>query len=215
LTSHQRDPEDALNPGALFSSTAKERTMRIKNVAVLLAASALSIPAYAADSGWFLFGSAGMTKYKDKDPTPPGISVDDSDIGFKLGGGYMFNKYLGFEAAYVDLGKEKFTAPGFSADATASGEVVSALGVWPINEQFSLLGRVGAINATVKVSGGGQSVKSTDVKLTYGVGGAFNLNKQFSVRLEWDRYDKLGNSDPNSTGESDVDLISLGVVYKF
>jgi opacity protein-like surface antigen len=204
-----------LNPEALSSSTAKERMMKIRNVAVLLAASALSIPAYAADTGWFVLGSAGMTKYNDKEATPPGISVDDSDVGFKLGGGYMFNRNIGVEAAYVDLGKEKFTAPGFSADAKASGEVLAALGVWPLNDQFSLLGRVGIINATVKVSGGGADVKSTDVKLTFGVGGAFNLSKELSLRLEWDRYDKLGNSDPNSTGESDVDLISLGVVYKF
>jgi OOP family OmpA-OmpF porin len=187
----------------------------IKKLAVVLAASALAIPAYAADSGWFVLGSAGITKYHDKESAPPGFSVDDSDMGFKLGGGYMFNKNFGVEAAYVDLGKEKFTAPGVSADAKASGEVVAALGVWPLNDQFSLLGRLGAINATVKVSGGGADVKSTDVKVTYGIGGAYNLNKQFSVRLEWDRYDKLGNSDPNSTGESTVDLISLGVAYKF
>lgn len=189
--------------------------MRMKNVAVLLAASALSIPAYAADSGFYLLGSVGMTKYHDKDPTPAGFTVDDSDMGFKLGGGYMFNKNIGVEAAYVDLGKEKFTAPGISAEAKASGEVVAAVLVWPFNEQFSVLGRLGAINGTVKVSGGGVDVKSTDVKVTYGVGGAYNLNKQFSIRLEWDRYDKLGNSDPNSTGESTVDLISLGVAYKF
>ena len=184
-----------------------------KKVAVLLAASALSIPAYAADSGWFVLGSAGITKYNDKDSPPPGVSVDDTDMGFKLGGGYMFNKNLGVEAAYVDLGKEKFTAPGLSGEAKASGEVIAALGVWPLNEQFSVLGRLGLINATVKVSGGGASDSSTDVKLTYGVGGAYNLNKQFSVRLEWDRYDKLGDS--NTTGESTVDLISLGVAYKF
>jgi len=188
----------------------------VKNkVAVLVAVSALSIPAYAADNGWFVLGSVGMTKYHDKDPAPAGFTVDDSDMGFKVGGGYMFNQNLGVEAAYVDLGKEKFTAPGVSAEAKASGEVLAVLGVWPINPQFSLLGRIGAINGTVKVSGGGADVKSTDVKLTYGVGGAYNLNKQFSIRLEYDRYDKLGNSDPNSTGESSVDLISLGVVYKF
>jgi opacity protein-like surface antigen len=187
--------------------------MIIKNVAVLLTACALSIPTYAADTGWFVLGSAGMTKYKDKDPTPPGFSVDDSDVGFKLGGGYMFNRNFGVEAAYVDLGKEKFTAPGLSVDAKASGEVIAALGVWPLNDQFSLLGRLGVINATVKVSGGGVSDKSTDVKFTGGVGGAFNISKELSVRLEYDFYSKLGDKD--KTGESDVSLISLGVVYKF
>jgi OmpA-OmpF porin, OOP family len=184
-----------------------------KNVAVLVAASALAIPAYAADDGWFLLGSVGMTKYKDKEDPGPGISVDDSDMGFKLGGGYMFNKNLGVEAAYVDLGKEKFTAPGLSADAKANGIVVAALGVFPINEQFSVLGRLGIIDATVKISGGGADDKSTDVKFTGGIGAAYNINKEFSVRLEYDFYSKLGDKD--KTGESDVSMISLGVAYKF
>jgi OOP family OmpA-OmpF porin len=185
-----------------------------KNVAVLLAASALSIPAYAADDGWYVLGSAGTTKIHDIDTTGiPNASVDDTGTGFKVGGGYMFTKNIGVEAAYVDLGKATVSSGGQTVDLKASGEVVAALLVWPLNDKFSLLGRLGFINATVKISGPGGSVDSTDVKGTYGVGAAFNFNPQLGVRLDFDRYSKLGDS--STTGESNVDMLSLGVFYKF
>jgi OmpA-OmpF porin, OOP family len=197
-----------------FQITAKERKMRIRGIAVLLAASALSIPAHAADTGWYLFGDVGQTKVKDIDTTGiPNPSVDDTDTGFRVGGGYMFHKNFGAEIAYVDLGKATVTSGGQTVEAKASGEVVSLVGVLPIGEQFSLFARLGFINGTVKLSGPGGSVDSTDVKTTYGVGAGFNFTRQLGVRLNWDKFAKLGDS--NTTGESDVDMISVGVVFKF
>jgi OmpA-OmpF porin, OOP family len=185
-----------------------------KKVAVLLAASALSIPAYAADTGWYVVGSIGQTKFNDVNSIAPPINFDDSDTGFKLGGGYMFNKFVGVEGAYVDLGKATVKGPaGFSGDFKASGISVVALGVYPINPQWSVHGRLGFIDATVKIEGPGGSTSSTDVKTTFGVGGAFHLNKEWSVHLDYDIYSSLG--DNSKTGESDVNMISLGVMYKF
>jgi OOP family OmpA-OmpF porin len=195
--------------------------MNKRNIAVLLAASALSIPAYAADTGFFLLGSVGQTKMKDLDTSglPAGTSVDDTDTGFKIGGGYMFHKNIGIEAAYLDLGKATATAPGnASAEAKASGISIVALGSLPVGDKFAILGRLGFINATVKVSGqapglGSFSDSSTDMKMTWGIGGQFNFTQNLGVRLDYDSYNKLGDED--KTGESTVDMISLGVVYKF
>lgn len=188
--------------------------MTRKHIAALLAASALSIPAYAADTGWYLLGEVGQTKVKDIDTTGiPNPSVDDTDTGFKVGGGYMFHKNFGVEAAYVDLGKATVSSGGQTVEAKASGEVLALVGVLPLGDQFSLMARLGLINGTVKISGPGGSVDSTDVKTTYGVGAGFNFTPQLGIRLDWDKYSKLGDS--NTTGESDVDMISLGVVYKF
>jgi OOP family OmpA-OmpF porin len=189
--------------------------MTRKKIAVLAVASALSIPAYAADTGWFVLGSYGATKFHDVDTSGIGSpTVDYTDRGFKLGGGYMFNKNFGVEAEYVQLGQATVTGTAaFSGSAKAHGEVVAALGVWPINDQFSVLGRLGFINGTVEVSSAGNSSTSTDLKLAYGVGVAYNISKAWSVRVEYDLYSGLGNS--STTGQSDVDLLSLGVVYKF
>jgi OmpA-OmpF porin, OOP family len=185
-----------------------------RNAAVLLAASALSIPTYAADTGWYLLADVGQTKIKDAfSDAPAGTSIDDTDTGFKVGGGYMFHKNVGVEAAYVDLGKATATLGSQSAEGKASGEVIAAVLSLPVGDRFAVLARLGFINATVKVTSPGASDSSTDVKATWGIGGAFFITQQLGIRLNYDSYNKLG--DKNKTGESTVDMISLGVMYKF
>ena len=96
----------------------------------------------------------------------------------------------------------------------ANGLFVTAAGMVPISQQFSLLGRLGLINATVKEDDNfGGSVKSTDMKTTFGIGVAYSFTPQFAVRADYDIYQKLGDS--STTGESDVDMLSVGVVFKF
>jgi opacity protein-like surface antigen len=45
-----------------------------------------------------------------------------------------------------------------------------------------------------------------------GLGAQYNLSKSVGLRAEWERYFEVGD---NTTGEMDIDLISVGVVYKF
>ena len=42
--------------------------------------------------------------------TTTAITDDKRDTGYKLYGGYQFNKYFALEAGYFDLGKFEFTA---------------------------------------------------------------------------------------------------------
>lgn len=57
------------------------------------------------------------------------------------------------------------------------------------------------------------SADDTSAKGYWGIGAAYRFNKQWSLRAEWERFNKLG--DENKTGESDVDLLSVGVVFNF
>jgi OOP family OmpA-OmpF porin len=50
-------------------------------------------------------------------------------------------------------------------------------------------------------------------KTTYGIGVSYNVSKTVAVRGEFERFLKLG--DANTTGEGDVNLLSVGVVAKF
>jgi OOP family OmpA-OmpF porin len=178
-----------------------------KNVLALLGAFAISVPAFAADTGGYLLGAFGQTKVKDIDA--PGATVDDTGTGYKIGGGYAFHRNFGVEAAYVDLGK----ATASTTEFKSSGLVVVAVGMLPLNPQFSLLGRLGFINAKLEVSDPTGSVSSTDMKTTFGIGASYSFTPQFAVRADYDLYQKLGDSA--TTGESDVDMLSIGVVYKF
>ena len=196
--------------------------MAKRHVLAVLAASAISVPAIAADTGGYLVGMFGQTKVKDIDTTGIGNpSKDDTGTGFKIGGGYAFTRYFAVEGAYVDLGKATAsgTFGGSNASVTfkSSGLVVAAVGMVPLSQQFSLLGRFGLINATVKVDAtlgnASGSNKTTDMKTTFGVGASYSLTPKFAVRGDYDVYQKLG--DNATTGESDVNMLSVGVVYKF
>ena len=198
--------------------------MAKKTVLVLMAAFAISVPAFAADTGGYLVGMVGQTKFNQDATDTTGLtnaSVKDTGTGIKLGGGYAFNRNLAVEGAYVDLGKATlsgtFGGNNVSATFKASGLVVVAAGMLPLSNQFTLLGRLGVIDATVKadasVGNASASDKSTKVKTTFGIGVAYSFTPQFAIRGDFDRYSKLGDS--NTTGESDVDMISIGVVYKF
>lgn len=160
-------------------------------------------------------------------------SVDDSDTGFGAAVGYQVSENFAAELAYVDLGSADYRASGTVTDgvtdypasvdvsATARGPVFSFLGILPIGSRFSAYGRVGialfksegTANVTIDDVSDGTSDSTQRSNGLYGVGGEFSVNNRFSVRLDWTRYAKVGSED--ITGESDVDLISLGLRVSF
>jgi opacity protein-like surface antigen len=56
------------------------------------------------------------------------------------------------------------------------------------------------------------SDKDTSTDLTFGVGAAFDINRNVGVRAEYQKYKDMGGS---SVGKSDVDVLSIGVLYRF
>lgn len=174
-----------------------------------------------------VFGSVGLT------PVDVTSSLDDSDTGFGLAGGFQVNEHFAAELAYVDLGDLSYVASGtftdgvsdlaseFDLSQTASGPVFSVLGILPIGERFSVFGRVGLalmnVEADLRVTIDGEaatdSVSTQRSNGVYGIGGEFSFNERFAVRLEWDRYADVGSED--LTGDVDIDFISLGLRYNF
>jgi OOP family OmpA-OmpF porin len=208
--------------------------MKIKS---LFALSAFTFAASSAMAGdWYAVGSIGQAKVKDfnqseLDAELRGLgvtgltsSLDDSDTAFKLHAGYQFNRNFALEGGYLNLGKAnysaRFTGGTASAELKTDGWSLSAVGILPLNEQFSLFGKLGAAYNTVKVNiaatgpGGNAAVsdKDSDVGAVYGLGASYNLTKQIALRAEYEVYDKIGG---NETGKSKVDVWSLGIAYKF
>lgn len=173
------------------------------------------------------FGSGGLTVV---DATS---NLDDSDTGFGLAAGYQVNRNFATELAYVDLGEFSYGADGtvtdgvtdyaasFGLSQSAAGPVFSVLGIVPIGERFSVFARAGIAlmsvdaDADLSIDGVADSASASTDRSNgmYGLGGEFNLSHRFGVRLEWNRYAKVGSED--LTGDTDIDLISLGLRYNF
>lgn len=221
---------------------------RMRTVASLLIVNfGLVTAAQAAEPGWYLVGfggessASGLSQAQVDDNLAAifgsvGLEVldasstlDDSDTGFGIVGGYQVNDHFAVEFGYVDLGSIGYRATGTVTDGVdqvaaealfeseADGPVVSVLGVLPIGERFSVHGRAGLAllsatgSARITVDDVSQrdSQSSQKSNLMFGVGAEYRLTKHFSVRLAWDRYLDVATDDV--IGDADADLYTVGV----
>ena len=148
--------------------------------------------------------------------------------------GYRFSSYYGFELGFVDVGKLSYSAtmtlsggglpspsPGsISGEVSSKGPLLSMIGTIPLQKRWEIFGRLGlfyadtTIDLDAKISGvaGSSSVSARSTDWALGIGGALNLNRRFSIRLEYQKFKDVG--DPDQTGESDVDVIDLGLLFR-
>jgi OOP family OmpA-OmpF porin len=171
----------------------------------------------AADAGWYVGGSIGQSKTDCS--APPGFSCDDKDTAYKIFGGYQINRNFAAEAGYTDLGKLTASGGGVNVEAKAKAWDLVGVGAFPLSDQFSIYGKLGLYSGEVKVSSNivGGSGKKTTTDLTYGAGVQYNFTRNLGLRGEWQRYGSAKTPDTAATSEekNDIDVLSLGVVYKF
>ena len=163
--------------------------------AAVMAAPAVSIAQARGETGWYLGGGIGQSKAKDGcTGLPSGVSCDDKDTAFRIFGGYQFHRNYSAELGYADLGKIKASAPGISIDVKTTAWDLSAIGVFPVANQFSVFGRLGFFNSETKL-GGSASGKKNTTDLTYGLGVQYDFNRNLGVRGEWQRYANVKDRD--------------------
>ena len=107
---------------------------------------------------------------------------------------------------------------------TSSGPTISALGMMPIGQHIDLHVRGGIYLADTRVtnrlrdvefnSGNvyHQRVDASQTEVFGGIGGAWNINENFVLRVEYQKYLDVG--DDEKTGESDIDVFNLSVLFK-
>lgn len=209
------------------------RPIPVLSLAILAALS--SSAAMAEDSGWYLGASAGQSRVTIDDPriisslldagfSTDVIKDDDLDAGYKGFLGYRMNRYFALELGYIDFGKFGYTAtvqpPGsLTGVIKLRGVNLDAIGILPLGDRLSAYVRAGMIYAEAKdtfVGTGFVNVldpdpKANDTNFSFGIGLDYAFNDAWSVRGEAERYridDAVGN-------KGDIDLLSLGLVYRF
>ena len=197
---------------------------------------ALAAPlATAADSGWYGGLSLGRSNVSIDDAritsellgagfTANSISNDDADLGWKILGGHKFNRNFAVEGGYFNLGEFGYTATTTPAGRLTGtmkvqGFNLDAVGILPISEKFSALGRLGLtyIEAKDTFSSTGAIVvtnpnpEKSEANWKVGAGVQYDVTPKLGLRAEWERYavnDAVGN-------DGHVDLLSVGLVYTF
>jgi OOP family OmpA-OmpF porin len=194
-----------------------------------------STGAAAQDTGWYAGANVGSTRASIDDERitsgllGSGLAVtsiqnDDRSRGYKLFGGYQFNKNLGLEGGYFDLGEFGYRANTVPAGSLTGniklrGLNLDLVGTVPITEKFSAFGRLGVTRiesrdtfvgtGAVRVLNPNPSTRDNNLKVGLGVQYAFT--PALSMRAELERYrvnDAIGN-------KGDVDMVSVGLVYRF
>jgi len=211
--------------------TGLSRLQRLMTVAIvtctlaLVAKPGIAQFARSADTGFYIGGALGQSQAKDAcDPSGLGFSggCDDKDGTWKIFGGYNFNRNLAVELGYVDFGE--FNATGSTAlglPATASVEAQAiellAIGSFPITQQLYAYVKGGAFrwDADSRVAIGAVSAATGDdgTDWTVGLGLRYDFTRNVGARIQYQRYNNVGNA--GSTGNSDIDQWTIGVMYRF
>jgi OOP family OmpA-OmpF porin len=187
--------------------------------AVLGLASAMTfaVPSFAQDQGWYAGLTLGQSKQDDACDgiSGTGVSCDDKDTTWRILGGYQLNKHLAVELGYTDLGEVSASAGTASATIEATVWEVVAVGSWPFTPNFSAYGKLGLYRGETDFSTnipgfGNESESNTD--MTYGIGVRFDFTKNLGVRAEYQIYKDIGGGN---IGEGDVEVMSVGVIWKF
>jgi OmpA-OmpF porin, OOP family len=173
----------------------------MKNLSKALALIATVAAVSAHAEGLYAGGNLGMSHYKGDSLF--GSSTDSSDTALKLYGGYGLTPNLAIESGYSRIGKFKSSL----GDLRASGLFVDAVGLLPLGNGFTALGRAGLFNGKLDSSFAG-SDRGTSLKI--GAGVQYDLASNVGVRGEWERY----RFDALNT-KTNADVYSVGVNYKF
>ena len=197
------------------------------------AADTFSNPEWA-NSAWYVGAGAGRSMASiDEDrlvnsllaggASSVAFSKYERDTGYKLFIGKQLNRNFAVEGGYVDLGNFGFNAINSPA-GTLNGDVrfrglnLDLLAQLPLNERFSIYGRLGMNYSRADARFTGNRLyavtnpNSSETKLNpkLGLGLEYKFTEALAMRGEVERYrvnDAVGN-------RGDVDLYSVSLVYK-
>jgi len=175
------------------------------------------------DTNFYIGANVGQSRFRSSCDGVP-VPCDDKDVAWKAYAGYQFHPNFAVEGGYFDLGNTSASGTiggvAASADARARGWELLGVAMFPVMNQLAIYGKLGIAFTRVDVSGtaigGGFSfttaAKDDSTDITFGAGVQYSFTRNISARLEWQRYDSVGGGN---TGKEDIDVFSLGALFRF
>ena len=148
-------------------------------------------------------------------------SDDNKDTGWKTFAGLQLNPNAALEFGFVKLGDATIdgTDSVFGNTKTtveADGFFVAGVGFIPLGRNASLMAKAGlfkwSADLTIDTSIGSAAEDDSGVDLLFGLGAVFDLSRNIALRVEWERFADVGDED--TTGQSDVDMLSASIVFR-
>jgi len=145
-----------------------------------------------------------------------GLTNVDSDgykASGKIFGGYEFDQNWGVEAGYTDFrnANVNYSVNGTNGSGTTKGSSYYVAGKYnmPVNDQFSVYGKLGLQHSERKLESAALNLKDTDTGAYGAVGLQYNLNQQVALTAEYERYGKT------KTVGAKADVWTVGARYSF
>jgi OOP family OmpA-OmpF porin len=126
---------------------------------------------------------------------------DSRDTSLGADAGYRFNRNFAVEGGYTRLGD---FSPSYNARALS----LSAIGLLPLEDRFSLYGKAGVARTRAETDSATDNANS----LVFGAGVRYDITSQWFAKAGWDRYTKVGGAD---TGSGHADVLAVGVGLQF
>jgi opacity protein-like surface antigen len=162
------------------------------------------------------------------------VSSETENIGFQATFGYRFNRYFAAELGLVQFGELSSTVRGDIDQGNGfipanvkfafnvAGPMISAVGILPFGEKAEAYARLGYLFASAEreisarvdgQNGGATSAKGDSQEPVYGIGLAYHFNQVYSMRIEYQKVDSVGQQD--RTGTEDLTNIGVGFLIRF
>ena len=190
-------------------------------------------PALATERGWYLGFSVGQSDIKNPEELDEICDLafvecdgEDKDTAIQGIVGYQVNNFFGVEGALFDLGDPSLSASqptSITATTSVQGFSFSLLPQIPLGDVGAFFARLGVaagdaeISVTAPAAGISTSDSTSAGTILFGAGGAINIGRNATIRVEWMRYAfdetlKLANRDVITP---EIDVFAATIVFRF
>jgi OmpA-OmpF porin, OOP family len=154
------------------------------------------------------------------------VSSDDSDVAWKVFGGWQPHPNVALELSYFDLGRPRFGATFFrpgelDARLKVTGWALDVVPQWQFANNWTVFGRAGYARSETeaRLSGSGAfdlletRAKRNQDSWNAGLGVGYAFNRNLVVRGEWTFFSDLGHRDLG--GRFDANVVSVSALWRF
>lgn len=187
-----------------------------KLIVALIASAAAMSAAQAQTTAPRAYVGAGVASadHEFKMSGATNVDTEGYKASGKIFGGYEFNQNWGVEAGYTDFRKSdvSYSIGGVNNRGETEGHAfyLAAKATLPVNEQFSVYGKLGAARTKSELELINASQMSRSKTEAYGALGAeYKLNQNVSLIGEYERYGKSKDFGAKA------DVWTIGAKYAF